>query len=53
MEKTYILKVDVTSDDPTDLDKDILIEHFERDVEEACNRDRSESKIRFVSLELQ
>ena len=51
--KTYVLKVTVDSKDPTDLDKNLLIEHLEKDLEETCNRDRKESRIRFVSLELQ
>lgn len=51
--KTYTLKVTVDSNDPTDVDKNVLIEHLEKDIAETCNRDRSESRIRFVSLELQ
>ena len=52
-EKTYILTVDVTSKDPTTTNRDVLIESLEKDLEDTCNRDKAESRIRFVSLVLQ
>ena len=52
-EKTYILKVDVQAKGTSEMDVALLVEHMERDVEEACNRNRKDAEARFVSLTLQ